>query len=62
MDFKEVVGRIRKKKNQFKESWAKSHAAKQKEFDEGYGLGIREVGWTPKFFKKATKKIFGLKE
>jgi len=58
MDYKSLVGWFRKKKK----GWAESHAKKQKEFDEGYGDGIREVGWTPKFFRKGINKIYGIKD
>ena len=46
MDYKSLVNWFRKKKK----GWVEGHARRQKEFDEGYGLGIREVGWNP--FKK----------
>ena len=34
-----------------KNKWMEGHAKRQKEFDEGYSMGIREVGWNP-FNKK----------
>jgi hypothetical protein len=46
MNYKDLVNWFRKKKK----SWDVSHAQRQKEFDEGYKYGIREVGWNP--FKK----------
>ena len=50
MKISEIVGLIRKKKKNFTDKWKASHAKRQKEFDEGYKYGIREVGWNP--FKK----------
>ena len=47
MDYKALVNWFRKKKK----SWNIHHANMQKEFDEGYSHGIREVGWNP-FNKK----------
>ena len=42
-----VMGAMMRLKNK----WMEGHAKRQKEFDEGYSMGIREVGWNP-FNKK----------
>lgn len=42
--------RIRKIASKLYNKWKANHSKMQKEFDEGYKYGIREVGWNP--FKK----------
>lgn len=56
MDYKSLVDWMRKKKK----GWMEGHAKRQKEFDEGYKYGIREVGWTPKVGRKIINKIYGI--